>query len=194
MKHTSRAFLISLSLLLVISGLTFAGGFKYDVKKDHKGGNVTPSQAYEMLQKDPEHTFLVDARTRAEYQLIGHPVGAYLVPNKFWNGKLGEKKYGMTVNPNFGQDLLARFNPKTDKLIFMCRSGGRSCAVCNEAVKAGWSEKAVCNMLGGFEGDKIKDKHSAYHGQRKYGGWRNEGLPWTYHVDKELVYKADLAS
>lgn len=194
MKYTSKAFLIVLSLLLVISGLTFAGGFKYDVKKDHKGGNVTPSQAYEMLQKDPEHTFLVDARTRAEYQLIGHPVGAYLVPYKFWNGKLGEKKYGMAVNPNFGQDLLARFNPKTDKLIFMCRSGGRSCAASNEAVKAGWSEKDVYNMLGGFEGDKIKDKHSAYHGQRKYGGWRNEGLPWTYHVDKKLLYQADLAS
>ena len=87
MKYTSKAFLIVLSLLLVISGLTFAGGFKYDVKKDHKGGNVTPSQAYEMLQKDPEHTFLVDARTRAEYQLIGHPVGAYLVPYKFWKAR-----------------------------------------------------------------------------------------------------------
>jgi hypothetical protein len=48
-------------------------------------------------------------------------------------------------------------------------------------------------MLGGFEGDKIKCKDSAFNGQRKLGGWKNEGLPWTYHIDKKLVYKADLA-
>jgi hypothetical protein len=38
-------------------------------------------------------------------------------------------------------------------------------------------------MLGGFEGDKIRDKHSAYHSQRKYGGWSNEGLSWKKGSD-----------
>ena len=173
---------------------TLFGGFKYHIKVVHDGCNVTPAQAYEMIKKDPEHTFLIDTRSRPEYQMIGHPVGAYNIPYKFWNGRLGEKKYGMSENPDFGKDLLSRFNPATDKLIFLCRSGKRSCLACTVAIKAGWNSKDVCNMLGGFEGDKIEHKDSIYYGQRKLGGWRNEGLPWTYHVDKKLVYKADLAS
>ena len=188
-----KVLTFSLVIFLAFSMSALAGGYKYPVKAVHTGGNVTPAQAYQMVQNDPEHTFVVDARTRAEYQLIGHPVGAYNVPLKFWNGKLGEKKYGMTANANFGEDLKARFNPATDKLIFMCRSGKRSCLACNAAIEAGWDAKNVCNMLGGFEGDKISDKNSAFCGQRKLGGWQNEGMPWTYHIDKALVYKADLA-
>lgn len=181
-----------LSCLLLFGGSAFAG-YKYKVKVAHDGGNVTPSQAYEMVKADPAHTFVIDTRTRAEYQLIGHPVGAVNVPLKFWTGKIGEKKYGMTNNANFAQDLKARFNPATDKLIFMCRSGKRSCLSCKAAVSAGWDAKSVCNMLGGFEGDKVKNQDSIYNGQRKLGGWKNEGLPWTYHIDKKLVYQADLA-
>ena len=182
-----------LAILFLFSGSVFAEGFKYKIKVKHDGCNASPSQAYEMLQKDPKHTFLVDVRTRPEYQLIGHPVGAYNIPDKFWNEKLGEKKYSMTDNSNFGKDLLARFNPATDKLIFMCRSGKRSCLGCIAAIKAGWASKDVCNMLGGFEGDKIKNKSSIYNGQRKLGGWCNEGLPCTYHIDKKLVYQSDLS-
>ena len=45
----------------------------------------------------------------------------------------------------------------------------------------------------GFEGDKIKYKKSAFNAQRKLGECRNEGLPWTYHIDKKLIYQPDLA-
>ena len=186
-----KSIIVLLSSLLLFAGTAF-GGYKYQIKVDHDGGNVTPSQAYEMVQKDPGHTFIIDTRTRAEYQLIGHPVGAYNVPKKFWTGKLGKKKYGMIDNSDFGKDLLSKFNPAADKLIFMCRSGKRSCLACIEAIKAGWDKKNVSNMLGGFEGDKVKDKNSIYNAQRKLGGWKNEGLPLTYHIDKKLVYKADL--
>ena len=186
-----KAIIVLLSSLLFFAGSAF-GEYKYQIKVDHDGGNVTPSQAYEMVQKDPGHIFIIDTRTRAEYQLIGHPVGAYNIPKKFWTGKLGEKKYGMIDNSNFGKDLRAKFNPATDKLIFMCRSGKRSCLSCKAAINAGWNPKNVCNMLGGFEGDKIKNKNSIYNGQRKLGGWKNEGLPFTYHIDEKLVYKADL--
>ena len=187
-----KLFLGLLSCLFLFGGSAF-GGYKYKIKVDHKCGNVTPSQAYEMVQKNPDHTFIIDTRTRAEYQLIGHPAGAYNIPINFWTGKLGEKKYGMINNYTYEKDLLSRFNPATDKLIFMCRSGKRSCLACIAAIKAGWNSKDVCNMLGGFEGDKIKNKNSIYNDQRKSGGWKNEGLPWTYRIDKKLVYKTDLA-
>lgn len=187
-----KSILGLLSCLLLVSGSAWAG-YRYNVKVDHEGGNVTPSQAYEMVQKNPGHTFIVDTRTRAEYQLIGHPMGAYNIPRKFWTGKLGEKKYEMADNANYGKDLLDRFDPATDKLIFMCRSGKRSCLSCQAAIDAGWAPKNVCNMLGGFEGDKINNQNSVFNGQRKLGGWKNEGLPWSYHIDKKLIYKADQA-
>lgn len=57
----------------------------------------------------------------------------------------------------------------------------------NEAVKAGFAEDKVLNVMGGFEGGKVKCKSSAY------CGWRNEGLPWSYSLDKKLVYQPDLA-
>ncbi|BBO92029.1 rhodanese-like domain-containing protein [Desulfosarcina ovata] len=180
-----------MACLLLFGGSVYAG-YRYEVKAEHEAGNVTPSQAYAMVKKDPQHTFIVDTRSRPEYQLIGHPVGSVNIPKKFWNSNLGEKKYDLVDNSNFENDLLSRFNPKTDKLIFMCRSGKRSCFSCKAAIHAGWDPKQVCNMLGGFEGDKIKNADSIYDGQRKVGGWKNEGLPWTYHIDKKLVYRADL--
>ena len=185
-----KLFLGLLAYLFLFSSSAF-GGYQYKIKLDHKGGNVRLAQAYKMVQKDPDHTFIVDARTRAEYQLIGHPAGAYNIPIKFWTGELGEKKYGMIDNYTFEKDLLSKFNPATDKLMFMCRSGKRSCLACIAAINAGWNPEDVCNILGGFEGDKIKDKNSIYNDQRKLGGWKNEGLPWSYHIDKKLVYKAD---
>jgi len=193
MKHVKRTLILSLALVFIFSGLALAGEFKYKVEKAHVGEDVTPSKAYEMLKNDTKNTFLVDCRTRAEYQLIGHPKEAYNIPIKFWSDKMGDKEYGEVKNPNFGKGLLAQFNPKTDTLLFLCRSGSRSCDACNEAIKAGWAESKVFNVLGGFEGDKEKDKNSPNYGQRSCNGWRMEGLPWTYDIDKNLVYKADLA-
>ena len=193
MKHTKTVVVLLVAFILILSGIALGGGYDYKVNKSHEGKDLTPAQAHEMVEKDPEHSFIIDTRTRAEYQLIGHPVGAYNIPLKFWTGKMGEKKYGMTTNPNFGKDLLARFNPKTDTLIFMCRSGGRSCDASTAAANAGFPADKIFNMMGGFEGDKVKYEKSAYVGQRKLGGWRNEGLPWTYHINKKLVYQPDLA-
>ena len=73
-----------------------------------------------------------------------------------------------------------------------CRSGNRSCTACNEAVKAGFKEEKVFNMMGGFEGGKNKNKHSTFYGQRWAGGWRLEGLPWTYGMDSKYLYPPDV--
>jgi rhodanese-related sulfurtransferase len=182
---------LSLALVFVFAALAF-GGYAYKTNKPHIGGDVMPAEAHEMLMKHPEHTFLVDCRTRPEYQLVGHPEGAYNVPLRFWSTKVGKKGYAEVDNANFGKDLLARFNPKTDTLLIICRSGNRSCKACNEAIKAGFAEDKVLNVMGGFEGGKMKYKLSAFMGQRTGGSWRNEGLPWTYKMDKRLMYQPDI--
>jgi rhodanese-related sulfurtransferase len=88
--------------------------------------------------------------------------------------------------------LLERFNPATDTLIILCRSGNRSRKGRNEAVKAGWPEERAFNMVGSFEGGKNKNKHSLYYGQRWAGGWRLEGLPSIYKTDPALMYPPDV--
>jgi rhodanese-related sulfurtransferase len=191
MKHMKKMIFVFLLVVFFCGAVAF-GGYSYKANKPHIGGDLTPVQAHEMITKDPQHTFLVDCRTRPEYQLVGHPVGAYNVPSRFWSNEIGEKGYKEVDNPNFGKDLLARFNPKTDTLIILCRSGNRSCKACNEAIKAGFAEDKIFNLMGGFEGGKSKYKGSAYYGQRTGGSWRNEGLPWTYKMDKNLIYKPDV--
>lgn len=193
MKHMNKTPLLALALICFFASLVFAG-YEYKPKKDHLGGDITPGEAFKMVKKDPKHTFIVDVRTRFEYQVIGHPQGAYNIPFKFFTTKAGEKGYSKAKNPNFGKDLLARFNPNTDTLILLCRSAKRSCDAVNEAVKAGFAETRVFNMMGGFEGDKNKNKDSSYYGQRWAGGWRLEGLPWTYKMAKDLMYQPDVKS
>lgn len=203
MKRRFLCFISICTLLsaLVVAGNTFAsekgtvkttGGWAYQVQVSHGGGDVTPSESMKMVLDDKDHTFVIDVRTRPEYTYVGHPTVAYHIPSKFWTGKMVEKDgkldYELTDNPTFEKDLLARFNPETDTLIFMCRSGKRSCQGAEKAIKAGFKPDKVFNMLGGFEGDKVNCKMSAFNGLRMLGGWKNEGLPWTYHLDKKLCY------
>lgn len=110
-----------------------------------------------------EHTFLIDCRTLAEYQFVGHPVGAYNIPLRFLSNKVGEKGYVEVANPDFVQALIDRFNPESDTLIILCRSGNRSCTACNAAIRAGFKEEKVFNMMGGFEGGKNKNKDSVFY-------------------------------
>ena len=49
-------------------------------------------EAYDMLNVVPD-TYLIDVRTRAEYQFVGHPINAYLFPYLIFTldfGKDGE--------------------------------------------------------------------------------------------------------
>ncbi len=193
MLQIKKIFLLSLMLVFIFSSLIYAIDQPvYPVKGQHKGGDVTPQQAYEMMQKDPALTFMVDVRTQYEYQDIGHPVGAYNIPWKFYTGKVGEKGYSKVINENFCKDLKARFNPETDTLLMLCRSAQRTIASTTAAVDCGFKPDKVFNVLGGFEGDKVKDKASPFYGKRMIGSWRLEGLPWTYKMDTKLIYQPDL--
>ena len=185
---------ITLPILLfcfISFAVSATAGSVYVYKKPkvkHSGKEVTPLETYEMIKKNPANMIIVDVRSRAEYQFVGHPESAYLVPVQFLNATFTGKEYAMKDNPNFTKDIMARFDPTRNTLFFLCRSGTRAAMALNKIVQAGWPVERAYVILGGFEGGKLKDKNSSYNGKRKGGGWRNEGLPWTYAINPKLAY------
>ena len=87
-------------------------------------------------------------------------------------------------NKDFIAHVKERFTPD-DTILVMCRSGGRSAMAVNALAKAGFTQ--VHNIIDGFEGDKVEDPESVYHGKRMRNGWKN-AAPWTYDLDPQLVW------
>ncbi len=147
---------------------------------------VTAREVYEMWLADPEHVKVLDVRTFEEYVLIGHAEMAVNIPLAFptytWDAKKGN--YSVVGNKDFIAHVSERFKPD-DTILVMCRSGGRSAMAVNALAKAGFTK--VHNIIDGFEGDKVEDPESVYHGQRVRNGWKNS-VPWTYKLNPELVW------
>jgi rhodanese-related sulfurtransferase len=187
-----KAFLSAAIVLLSCTAAPALEQGRNPVKGIHQGGSVTPIQAYKILQQDTEHTFLVDVRTRYEYQDVGHPTGAYNIPLRFYTTATVRRGYRKVPNENFSADLKALFNPETDTILFICRSGERSIPATEAAIDAGFKADKVYNIRGGFEGDPVMNPDSPLYGKRTVGGWSLEGLPWTYEMDRKYMYQPDL--
>jgi len=156
-------------MTMVLVGLLIMSCLLFSASTD-----VIPQEAFKML-KNPS-TYIVDVRTIAEYVYVGHPEMALNIPLLFWN----ENDQKLELNENFVDDIKAKFKPE-DTLILMCRSGGRSTRAMN-LLKANGFEQ-VFNMKYGFEGEKDPQ------GYRSKNGWKNSGLPYTYSLNKDLIYK-----
>lgn len=132
--------------------------------------SVTPAQAWQMLQEDPQ-ALLVDIRSTMEYLFVGHPAGAVHVP---W---IDEPEW--TVNPHFEAEIRklllggAVCSPDTHctPVILICRSGKRSLEAGKALTRSGLHN--VFHVDEGFEGEL--DEH---HHRSTLGGWRFRGLPW----------------
>jgi rhodanese-related sulfurtransferase len=90
----------------------------------------------------------------------------------------------MHMLPDFVERVQAIAGPD-DTLLVMCRSGGRSAMAVNLLAEAGF--RKVYSITDGMEGDSVKNPDSVFDGQRKVNGWKNSGLPWSYHVDPERM-------
>ncbi len=117
-------------------------------------GAVTPREAHEL--REAGKAVIVDVRTPAEWQMVGHVPGAPLV----------EWPRGGDANAldAFLAALEATFDP-SQRLLFICRSGQRSHYAAALATRAGFAE--CYNVLEGFEGDNGAGLN----------GWRAAGLP-----------------
>lgn len=125
-------------------------------------GELTPRQAFELLQQDPA-TVLVDVRSRAELDLVGYIPNAIHVEWAFYPG--------MVPNAEFAAQLQAQVD-KSLNVVFMCRTGGRSHNAAVLAQQLGFTK--AFNMAEGFEGEANNLKQ-----RTKVNGWKHAGLPWS---------------
>lgn len=139
--------------------------------------DVAPDVAYTMASTDA-NVYILDIRTAAEWQWVGHPGKNKLGEGAGLEGKVVnvsykiENKGSMIVNPSFLNEINEIFGENTDVvLITMCRSGSRSANASADLEAAGYR---VLNLAAGFEGG------SDAAGYRTRNGWKVEGLPYTY--------------
>jgi rhodanese-related sulfurtransferase len=125
-------------------------------------GALTPSEAFELLQDNPE-VLLVDVRTQAELELVGRVPNALNLEWAFYPG--------MVKNQDFAKQLAENVD-KSLTVIFMCRTGGRSHNAAVVAQQLGYVN--AYNMLEGFEGEANELKQRTL-----INGWKHAGLPWN---------------
>ena len=123
-------------------------------------GELTPQEAFAALQQGA--AVLVDVRSRAELELVGRVPNANHIEWAFYPG--------MVANADFASLLQAQVD-KSQAIVFMCRTGGRSH---NAAVVAEELGYTAYNMLEGFEGEANAQKQRTL-----INGWKHAGLPWS---------------
>jgi len=201
-----RLCLYTFSVLFASSILLF-GTLGLPNAQDTK--KILSIEAYDMLNTVPD-TYLIDVRTRAEYQFVGHPYKAYLFPYAFFTGNFGKEdekpSYLLSEkNKDFISEISKVFK-KTDNLLIMCRDGSRSALAAKDLMNAGF--KNIFDVEDGFEGPefptfKDSNRHKFYkqlakrnkiynYEHRRHYGWQWWGLPWTYDMDPKYIYPPDL--
>ena len=161
-------------------------------KQTTLGLYVNAVQAYEMWKADSERVKIIDVRTPEEYAFVGHPDECWNIPLAFvtYHRKNGKFEYGPKWNEDF-VDEVKKLAGSSDTLLLMCRSGTRSAMAVNQLAKTGL--KNLFNITDGFEGDKVDDPGSVFHGKRMRNGWKNS-VPWVYTIDPERIILEEGAS
>lgn len=157
-----------------------------------QGLYATAEETYEMMKKDPK-VILVDVRTPAEWQFVGYTdMAQIMIPSVFFKfDGLDEKKprYRSVVNSNFVSEFeekIADLDADQDSTyVIMCRSGATRAQPAAKML-AQYGFKNVYIMTDGFEGGKTKE--GEHKGFRLKAGWKVNGYPWTYDLNKEKVY------
>ncbi len=136
---------------------------------------VHPAMAYDILART-ESSALVDVRTRAEWTFVGLP-DIRGTGRPLWLLEWAEFP-AMTPNPDFVPRLRETMGEAVpDRLLFICRSGGRSLYAA-QAVAAALSAEGLpahcTNVAEGFEGDLDSEAKRG-----RIAGWKARGLPWV---------------
>ncbi|MCF8006393.1 MAG: rhodanese-like domain-containing protein [Methylovulum sp.] len=121
-----------------------------------------PLTAWEFIKNTP-NALLLDVRTKAEYDFVGHPLNAVLIPWK----ELPDWQSNELFLPQVEAIAADRHIP----ILLLCRSGQRSLEAAKMLEQAGYVQ--LINIMGGFEGALNDANHRS-----TLSGWRFSGLPW----------------
>jgi rhodanese-related sulfurtransferase len=195
MKHL---FVIALALCAAVTTSAFAADDNWDslpaVKKTKSGLYMTPKEVMQRMQSAPDKTLFLDVRTRAEVSYLGMPAMAdanvpYMELSDFYAWDDARSAYKVEPNSDFAPEVARRLAEKKlgkdDTIVLICRSGDRTAKAADLLASLGYTK--VYSVPEGYEGDIAKDGDHA--GQRAVNGWKNGGLPWTYKLDKQKMYK-----
>jgi rhodanese-related sulfurtransferase len=194
-----RLLLILLALCAGISAAAIAAADDdWDklpaIKKTKAGLYLTPRQAYQRAQSAPDKTLFLDVRTRAEVSYLGMPTVAdanvpYMELTDFYAWDDPRNAFKVEPNNDFAPEVGRRLEQKKlgkdDTIILICRSGDRTAKAADLLFNLGYTK--VYSVPEGYEGDLAKEGDKS--GQRAVNGWKNEGLPWTYKLDRQKMYK-----
>ena len=135
---------------------------------------ITASDAFDLLKNDA-NSVLIDVRTHEEFNFVG------LVDSSSFNDRMALLPWQifprMEENPEFAAGLEKFLKKIFDekfrdaKIIFICRTGGRSNQAANYANNIGY--KSCYNLVSGFEGDLDQQEQRG-----KINGWKANKLPW----------------
>lgn len=151
---------------------------------------MMPRDAHRFIQANKGKVLFVDIRTRAEAQFLGMADGVdALVPyvefQEFmtdWDEDRGF--YKLEPFSDFAPEMARRLKEKgltkNDPIVLICRAGERSSRAADLLADLGYTR--VYTVVYGFEG-QLSDK-----GRRNLNGWKHDGLPWSYELDKEKMY------
>ena len=195
MKKLLAVTLSTLILTLSAASVSFAGEWDHLPKKKVTtlGLYLHPADAMKYVQENQGKVLFLDVRSREEVQFLGMStlVDANIpyMQNPEWpEWNDAGKNFKLVPNSNFTADVERRLKEKglakNDPIILMCRSGDRSSLAVNLLAKQGYTK--VYSVTEGYEGDIVAD--GPLKGTRSINGWKNDGLPWSYELDKKKVY------
>ena len=122
------------------------------------------------LKADPD-AVLVDVRTRIELALTGGPDLASLGREPVFIEWMTQQGRNAEFLPELKRALAARSAGPDTRILFLCRTSGRSRMAAGELTAAGFS--ACYNISEGFEGSLDPQGH-----RNSVDGWKARGLPW----------------
>lgn len=161
-------------------------------KQTALGLYVTAEEAYEQWQANPDKVMILDVRTPEEYLYVGHPTMAWKIPvaSQSYEWDADQQQFPLALIPDFVARVMSVAKPD-DRIMAMCRSGGRSAIAINLLARGGFTR--VYNITDGMEGDTEQNPDSPNYGRRTVNGWKNADLPWTCDLtpDKLVLPNAD---
>lgn len=157
-------------------------------------GALTPEEAWQLVQEKRDQILFVDVRDPIEIMFVGFTDAVDTnIPYKLADRDAfidDKKHFAMQDNPEFAAEIEKALRQKgldeTALVITMCRSGSdRGKPSAEFLVKEGFAN--VSYVTNGFQGDKATEGDRK--GMRVINGWMNSGLPWTWEINPEKIYR-----